>query len=273
MNQPNPMSMPEPWTLVAEGYAAETQPIFKQYCRAAMASAGFHRAEKVLDVACGPGTLSLLIHDKTSEVHSIDFSPGMLERFDREIARRGIRNIATYTMDGEQLEFADNSFDWAFSIFGLMFFPNRCRGFREILRTLRPGGRAVVTSWASIEHSTTMQAIVGGLQAAFPSSPDGEHDKQVSLEDPGQFRYEMEYAGFVDVSVTPFDGIWPVSDAETFLDSMVRGSASLTLLRSQLEGEVWEAKRAIILRALVEKLPPLPTNLSSRAWIGVGTKP
>jgi len=273
MSRINPMSTPEPWTLVSEGYVTDTQPMFAQYCRQALTQSGYDGSGTVLDVACGPGTLSLLIQPEAQAIHAIDFSPGMLNCFDREIARRGISNIKTYHMDGQHLAFDDGTFDWAFSIFGLMFFPDRGRGFREILRTLKPGGRAAITAWAPVADSTAMQMMFGAMGAAFPKKPEANSAKVLTLEDPDNFRTEMQQAGFADVSVTPFDGHWPVQDVEAFLDSMVRGSAPIQLLKNELGEPVWAEKRAIMLAYLKGTLVDLPTTLSSRAWIGTGRKP
>ena len=41
MTNKNPMSAPEPWTMVAEGYVTDTKPLFEQYCRKAMEQVGF----------------------------------------------------------------------------------------------------------------------------------------------------------------------------------------------------------------------------------------
>lgn len=272
MSHANPMSTPDPWTLVAEGYVAVTQPVFEQYCRQTLEQVGFDGSGRVLDVACGPGTLSLLIHDAVEEIHGIDFSPGMLECFNREIDKRGIANVTTYCMDGQALDFADNSFDWAFSIFGLMFFPERDKGFREILRTLKPGGRTAITSWAPVANSTAMQMMFGAMGVAFPKKAESNSEKVLTLEDPDNFQREMQQAGFTDVRITAFDGYWQVDEVETFFDSMVRGSAPLTLLKSQLGEADWAAKRAIMLDYLHDKLNELPVTLNSRAWIGTGEK-
>jgi len=272
MSNKNPMSSPEPWTLVAEGYVTDTQPAFEQYCRKALELVGFKGSGKVLDVACGPGTLSLLIHRDAGEIHGVDFSPGMLDCFNREIARRGIANIKTWQMDGQHLEFGDGEFDWAFSMFGLMFFPDRNKGFREIVRTLKPGGRAAITAWAPVSDSTVMQMMFGAMQVAFPKKPEANSAKILNLEDPDNFRIEMEQAGFTDVAITAFDGHWQVDHVETFLDSMVRGSAPIATLKNQLDEQVWAEKRAIMLAYLQEKLVDLPVTLNSRAWIGTGSK-
>jgi ubiquinone/menaquinone biosynthesis C-methylase UbiE len=152
MSRPNPISRPEPWTLVTEEYVTDTQPVFAQYCRKVLELSGLDDTGKVLDVACGPGTLSLLIHDQATEIPAIDFWPSMLACFDRERVRRGIKNIRTHLKDGQALAFGDNQFDWAFSIFGPMFFPDRARGFREMYRTFKPGGRTAITAWAKEDH-------------------------------------------------------------------------------------------------------------------------
>jgi ubiquinone/menaquinone biosynthesis C-methylase UbiE len=232
MSNNNPMSAPEPWTLVAEGYVTDTQPVFEQYCRKALELVGYQGSGRVLDVACGPGTLSLLIHSGASEIHGIDFSPGMLECFNREIARRDIANIKTWRMDGQRLEFGDSEFDWAFSMFGLMFFPDRGKGFREIVRTLKPGGRAAITTWAPVSDSTAIQMMFGAMQAAFPKKPEANSAKVLNLGDPDNFRMEMQQAGFTDVIITPFDGHRQVDHVETFLDSMARGSAPIAMLKN-----------------------------------------
>ena len=272
MTNKNPMSAPEPWTMVAEGYVTDTKPLFEQYCRKAMEQVGFDGNGKVLDVACGPGTLSLLIHGDAKEIHAIDFSPGMLECFNRELTRQGIENVTTWHMDGQNLEFGDNEFDWAFSIFGLMFFPDRIKGFREIRRTLKPGGGAAVTSWAPLSDSPGMQLMFGAIQEAFPKKPESDGQKVLNLEDPKNFRREMEEAGFVDIEITHFDGSWPVESVESFLDSMIRGSAPLVMLKNAVGEEVWAGKRAVMLEFLADRFTDLPTTLHSRAFIGTGRK-
>jgi len=266
------MSTPEPWTLVSSGYVTDTQPLFEQYCHEALRLSGYDGQGTVLDVACGPGTLSLLIHQQTDQIHAIDFSPGMLDCFNREITRQGISNIQTYLMDGQQLSFDDDLFDWAYSIFGLMFFPDRIKGFKEMYRTLRPGGRVAVTSWAPVSDSPLMQLMFGAMAQAFPKKPESDSQKVLSLEDPEIFSNEMQQAGFRNVSVSHFDGEWTLNDVDEFFDAMVRGSAPIVMLKNQLGNELWSEKRSIMLNWLNQQIVQLPVTLTSRAYIGVGQK-
>ena len=117
-----------------------------------------------------------------------------------------------------------------------------------------------------------MQMMFGAMQAAFPKKPEANSTKVLTLEDPDNFRTEMQQAGFADVAVTTFDGTWQVDNVEAFLDSMVRGSAPIATLKHQLGEPVWAEKRAIMLAYLKDKLVDLPVTLNSRAWIGTGSK-
>lgn len=267
----NPLSQSEPWSLVAEGYQAETVPAFRQYCQKAFELMGYQPGGKVLDVACGPGTLSLLLADSATEITAVDFSEGMLRVFRDLVAEKKIGNIVIHQMDGQKLALPDAGFDYAFSMFGLMFFPDRMAGFRELYRTLKPGGHVAVSSWAPVSESPLMQMMFGSLRAAFPERPEPTTN-MLSLENPVLFKEEMEKAGFQDVKVTAFDGGWRVEDPEKFLDSMVRGSAPLEMMKNKLGPEAWPGKRGLIKRYLEENLPPLPTVMHSRAYIATGKK-
>lgn len=272
MTESNPMSAPEPWSMVSEGYVTETKPPFEQFCKEVLRLTGFNGSGKVLDLACGPGTLSLLIHYAADEIHAVDFSQGMLDCFNREIAAQSINNVNTFLMDGQNLEFEDNQFDWAYSIFGLMFFPDRVKGFREMFRTLKPGGRAAVTSWAPVSDSPLMQIMFGAMGEAFSKKQESDSSKILNLEDPDNFKNEMEQAGFTDVSVTAFDGGWTITDVEQFFDSMIKGSAPIVVIKNQLEEDVWNEKRDIMLNWIKKQIPQVPVTLHARAYIGVGQK-
>ncbi len=95
---------------------------------------------RVLDLACGPGTLSRPLAMEVApdgEVVGVDLAPGMVE-----LARAlGIPNARFEVMDIEQLSFPDRSFDAAACGHGLQFVPDLSRALSEVHRVLRPGSR------------------------------------------------------------------------------------------------------------------------------------
>ncbi len=95
---------------------------------------------RVLDLACGPGTLSRRIALQVSpggDVVGIDLAPGMIE-----VARAAqIPNARFEVMDLERLSFADGSFDAAVCGHGLQFAPDLALALRETRRVLRSNAR------------------------------------------------------------------------------------------------------------------------------------
>jgi ubiquinone/menaquinone biosynthesis C-methylase UbiE len=174
--------------------------VFEEYADEAIAACKLKPNSTVLDVACGPGTLALKLAHHAAQVHGIDFSVAMLAVFRNKIEQAGHRNIALHCGDAQTLPYADNTFDAAFSLFGLMFFPDRQQGFAEIHRTLKPGSSIAVTSWAPVDQSPAMMTMFGALRAIKPELPQPQRSV-TTLENPERFKQEMIDAGFRNIEI------------------------------------------------------------------------
>lgn len=273
MTQPtsNPLAAAEPWNLVADGYAETTMKVFEQFADEAIAASKLKPNSTVLDVACGPGTLALRLAQHAEQIHGIDFSESMLAVFRDKIERAGHRNIDLHCGDAQTLPYADATFDAAFSLFGLMFFPDRGKGFKEIHRALKPGGTIAVTSWAPVDESPAMMSMFGALRAIKPELPQPQRSV-TTLENPDLFKQEMEEAGFRDVEIRRVTKAFPVGTAPEFWASMVKGSAPIQMMKKNLGEELWREKEKLALAWLEEMLPTLKMPLTSDAWLGVGVK-
>ena len=69
--------------------------------------------------------------------------------------------------DVSRLPYADASFDRAYSVNAVFFWPDPVAGIAEIYRVLRPGGLAVIAG----PNSAFLLARVAGLGVAAPSGP------------------------------------------------------------------------------------------------------
>jgi SAM-dependent methyltransferase len=227
---------------------------------------------RVIDVAAGPGTFSLEVAASVAEVDALDFSARMLEELNQQARARGIGNVRTHLGDGQALPFGDQAYDLGASLFGLMFFPERPRGYAELLRVLRPAGRALVSSWAPIEDSRLMSLMFAAIRVVEPSWPAPRRDP-LGLENPEVLAAEMRSAGFVDVRIEPHTESLTPPDASALWAGMVRSSAPLVLLRRRLGEAEWQKRAPLALKSLESGLEGGPHALSTTAWLALGTKP
>jgi ubiquinone/menaquinone biosynthesis C-methylase UbiE len=108
--------------------------------------AGLRPAERVLDVACGTGTIARLAAERVGvngRVAGVDVNAGMLS-----VARSlpSETPIKWYETAAESMPLPDQSFDVVFCGLGLQFFADKTAALREMHRVLKPGGRLYVST-------------------------------------------------------------------------------------------------------------------------------
>ncbi|MEV6136322.1 class I SAM-dependent methyltransferase [Nocardia sp. NPDC051990] len=267
----NPLAAAEPWDLVADGYAEFGPSIMAPFSAHALELADLSAESHVVDVAAGPGTLSLPAAERVARVSAIDLSEPMIERLAEDARTAGLTNIETQVGDGQALPFDDESFDAGFSMFGLMFFPDRAKGFAELFRVLRPGATAVVSSWAPVAESPLMRMMFGAFVAADPSISEPQPNL-LNLENPEVFATEMRTAGFAGVSIQRHTSALDFADSDEMFETMVRSSAPLVLMRRTVGEQVW-AERVVLMRAYLAANYRPHRPLSTTAFLGIGHKP
>jgi SAM-dependent methyltransferase len=268
-NPPSPLATPLAWNLVSTGYAEESFDQFAKYSADALQLAQVKPGERVLDVCAGPGSLVVQAASLVGEVQAIDFSADMLQQLSARVKEHGLSNVSAREGDGQALPYADAGFDAAFSMFGLIFFPDRARGFRELLRVLRPGGRAVVSSWQPLARVPTLVAVFQALAQELPNLPFG--DGKGPLSDAEEFRAEMSAAGFQNVQIVERIHAEDAPSIDEFWRVMRRSLAPLVLLEHKLGSAAFEAVAAGIERRLKETYKG-PVRVEMPAWLGIGQK-
>ena len=148
--------------------------------------AGLAAGDAALDVCCGTGDLALDLLDRVSSrgrVVGLDFSGQMLE-----VARTKSSIVEWVQGDALELPFADGEFAAATIGFGMRNLADHTRGFAEMARVVRPGGRVVcldltrppaAVAWASELWTDravpALGRLVAGDAAAYDYLPRSVH--------------------------------------------------------------------------------------------------
>jgi demethylmenaquinone methyltransferase/2-methoxy-6-polyprenyl-1,4-benzoquinol methylase/phosphoethanolamine N-methyltransferase len=120
--------------------------------RFSIETAALKPGERVLDVGCGPGSLTIPAARKagrSGHAAGIDASPEMIAVASRKARKQGL-DIDFRVAPVESLPFEDGQFDVVLSSLMLHHLPDdvKAQGLAEILRVLKPGGRLIVIDLA-----------------------------------------------------------------------------------------------------------------------------
>lgn len=269
MTQPGPLTLPAAWNAVADAYASEFLPIFSLYAQQALDLTALPQGARILDVAAGPGTLSFLAAQQGLRVSAIDFSENMVAMFRQRLTKTDLPEIDVQVADGQALPFADRSFDGAFSMFGLMFFPDRHAGFCELKRVLKPGGRALVSSWTSLSEEPLLGALFNCLGSALPGLSFGSNTPP-PLSNKDDLLQEMSAAGFNAVEVHTVTHAVEIPSVTDFWRTQEKASAPIALLRSNTPEAEWQKVSQQVLTRLEAQFGQGSLTLAWPAHLALG---
>lgn len=123
-----------------------------------------------LTLGTGPGALTLAAANRGAHVLGIDASPEMVARVSARLRKAGCGGCEARVMDGQSLNIPDVSFDTAFSVFGVVVFPDWRRGTSELARVLRTGGRGCVVVFTRAEGAAPIRLLYDAYRYRFPET-------------------------------------------------------------------------------------------------------
>jgi ubiquinone/menaquinone biosynthesis C-methylase UbiE len=156
------------------------------------------RGESVLDIACGTGIAARLAAQRghAGPLAGIDLNAAMLA-----VARAKSATIEWIEGSALDLPFDPESFDVVLCQLGLQFFPDRPRALQEMVRVLKPGGRAGLSVYSAIERTPAAHAFVQALDKYLgPESSRTKRSEHLSC-DAQEVGAWAKQAGFDDVGV------------------------------------------------------------------------
>lgn len=106
--------------------------------------------KKILDIATGTGDFAIAaLKLNPDEVIGVDISQGMLDVGIEKMKQKGHDDVISMILgDSEDLPFEDGYFDALTVGFGVRNYQNLEKGLAEMLRVLRPGGKAIILEFS-----------------------------------------------------------------------------------------------------------------------------
>lgn len=134
-----------------------------------------HPDRDVLEIGAGLGTDLAQFATFGARTTDLDLSGGHLAMAKKNFKLRGLSGNFVHG-DGEGLPFDDNSFDVVYSNGVIHHTPNTAQVVDEILRVLRPGGRAIIMVYAewSLHYWRNLVNQIGVREESFDSMSIGE---------------------------------------------------------------------------------------------------
>lgn len=143
--------------------------IFEQYAEDIAKRLAARKPRRILEVACGTGvvTRAMVKALPGAAIVATDLNPAMIDQ--AKAVTKG--KVEWQQADALALPFPDASFDAVVCQFGVMFFPDRAKGYAEARRVLKPGGAFIFNVWDRIEANEFPDVITQALAKFFPKDP------------------------------------------------------------------------------------------------------
>src|ERR1700736_3926688 len=130
--------------------------------------------EHVLDIGCGSGTTVLELAARVGpggHVLGADVSDQSVARARQRIAAAGLRHAEVTVADVSPHPFKQNSFELAFSRFGVMFFSDPRAAFANVRRAMKPGGRVAVAVFRAVSENLFPSGPLEAVRHLLPPIP------------------------------------------------------------------------------------------------------
>ncbi|GBD49227.1 bifunctional demethylmenaquinone methyltransferase/2-methoxy-6-polyprenyl-1,4-benzoquinol methylase UbiE [Methylopila sp. Yamaguchi] len=178
------------------------------------------RPFKMLDVAGGTGDIAFRALKQSGagvDVTVLDINGAMLAvGKERAAARRLSRRVEFVQGNAEELPFPDRSFDAVTIAFGIRNVPRIPKALKEMRRVLKPGGRALVLEFSTVDvpgldkvydaFSFRVIPQLGKLVAGDAEPYQYLVESIRRFPDAATFAEMMREAGFEQVTATPMTG-------------------------------------------------------------------
>jgi SAM-dependent methyltransferase len=230
-------------------------------------------AERVLEIAAGTGIVTRQLRDLLpgdTELTATDLNPPMLE-----VARTKFRadeRVTFQPADAISLPFSDAMFDVVVCQFGVMFFPDKEKSYREVHRVLAPGGRYFFSVWDSHRRNPFGRLMHEAVSGFFPTDPPQFYQVPFSYHLIDPIKESLTEVGFADLVFVVLKLDKQVPNLPLFARGLVYGNPVIDQIRGR-GGVEPDAIVETVAQTLQREFGSAPTQMPLQAIIIEARKP
>lgn len=228
--------------------------------------------KQVLEIAAGTGRVTRHILKKignNAHLTATDLNPDMLA-----IAKETINapNITWQVADAQDLPFEDNSFDCIICQYGVMFLPDKDKGYSEAYRVLKPGGQFICTTWDKIENNITAAISRRVVISHFEKDPPIFYNIPFSMFDPAELKGYLDRAGFKNSDVRKVTLTGESPSAMDIATGFVEGNPIINELLKDRNPSDIELIKQKVAEEIRQVAGDKPVRSELNTWVSEATK-
>jgi ubiquinone/menaquinone biosynthesis C-methylase UbiE len=241
--------------------------LFEPYARDLAERVTASKPRHVLETCAGTGALTREIASRLSadaRLVATDLNQPML---DKAIARVSHDRVTSKQADALALPFEDRTFDVVTCQFGVMFFPDKTRGYAEACRVLKPGGALLFNVWDKLSANELSDVVTEAVATMFPQdpprfmarTPHGYHDI-------ARIRDELASAGLINVGISAVENTSRAASARDAAIAICQGTPLRNEIEARDASRLDEATRCAT-EALERRFGAGPIEAPMRAFV------
>ncbi len=262
---------------------------FRPFTTTLIERAAPRQGERVIDVGCGCGDLSLALADRLGaegRVLAVDVSRPMLDQGrSRQQASNtaGRAAIDWQEADAAAWRFPAATFDLLISRFGVMFFGDPVAAFQNMRNALRPGGRLAMLCWRPVRDNAWVAVPRAALLQVVPApeAPPPDAPGPFAFADAARVGAILAQAGFSNIASVAIDAALDSSSApggtdEAALEDAVEFAAGFgpaSALLRDVDEPTRERAIAAVRDALRQRAGGARPSLDAACWLFTAENP
>jgi ubiquinone/menaquinone biosynthesis C-methylase UbiE len=191
------------------------------------------RINRVLELACGTGRVTnhlVKLLPTDGVLYATDISADMMA-----VAQRMVTDtrVKWQLVDAHELPFPDETFDHVVCQFGVMFFQDKPKVFREVCRVLEKGGRFIFNIWDAIEHNPRALLVKKVMEDLFDDVPEELTQGVHFFTDKQEITHLLQEAGFKNVKIDTVQKLTRYPHVDDVIQAVTTGSLSSAFLSTK----------------------------------------